>query len=90
MASYRIQRYGRSAVVEGDLVVDRAATAHGLDRQTADGSHDCTLTDDSGALTRDHVKCIANHEQEIYRLRDIVLPLPGYNVQYPANDVGET
>ena len=90
MASYRIQQYGRSAVVEGDLVVDRAATAHGLDRQTADSSHDCTLTDDNGALTRVHVKCIANHEQEIYRLRDIVLPLPGYNVQYPANDVGET
>ena len=90
MASYRIQRYGRSAVVEGDIVVDGAATAHGLDKQTADSSHDCTLTDDSGALTRDQVKCIANHEKEIYRLRDIVLPLPGYNVQYPANDVGET
>ena len=90
MASYRIQRYGRSAVVEGDLVVDKAATARGLDRPTADGSHDCTLAVDSGALTRDHVKCIANHEQEVYRLRDIVLPLPGYSVQYPVNDVGET
>lgn len=90
MASYRIQRYGRSAVVEGDLVVDKAATAHGFDRQTAYSSHACTLADDSGALNRDLVKCIANHEQEVYRLRDIVLPLPGYNVQYPANDVGET
>lgn len=87
MASYRIQRYGRSAVVEGDLVVDKAATAHELDRQTAYSSHACTLTDDSGQWT---VKCIANHEQEVYCLRDIVLPLPGYNVQYPANDVGET
>lgn len=90
MASYRIQRYGQSAVVKGDLVVDKAATAHGLDRQTAYNSHACTLTDDSGALNRNHVKCIANHEQEVHRLRDIVLPLPGYNVQYPANDVGET
>ena len=91
MASYRIQQYGRSAVVQGDLILDMTATAHGLADEAADSSHDWNVqsADDAGSGTRDHVRCVSNHEREIYRLKDVFLPLPGYDVQYPANDVGE-
>ena len=93
MASYRIQRYGRSAAVQGDLIVDRSSSAHGLNSEAADSNHDSDVDScgvEGSGVTRNHVRCVTNHEREMYQLRDVVLPLPGYNVQYPANDVGET
>ena len=92
MASYRIQQYGRTAAVQGDLIVDRSTTVHELKREAAD-SHNSDVDscgDESGGVSRDHVRFVANQEQGKFGLKDVVLPLPGYSVQYPANDVGET
>lgn len=92
MASYRIQHYGREEASEGDLIVDPPTSTHDLDREAA-GNGDCggfdSCGDENSGIRRDHVRCIANHEQGKYSLVDVVLPLPGYGVQYPANDVGE-
>lgn len=92
MASYRIQHYGREEANEGDLIVDPPTSAHDLDREAA-GNGVCggfdSCGDENSGIRRDHVRCIANHEQGKYNLVDVVLPLPGYGVQYPANDVGE-
>ena len=93
MASYRIQRYGRTAAVQGDLIVDRSASAHELKSEAADSNHGSDFDScgkESGGVKRDHVRCVASHEQEKYNLKDVFLPLPGYSVLYPANEVGET
>ena len=93
MASYRIQRYGRSAAVPGDLVIDRSSSVHGFKSEAADSNQASDVDsceDESSGVTRNRVRCIGSHEQEMYQLKDVVLPLPGYNVQYPANDVGDT
>ena len=91
MASYRIQRYGRTVAVQGDLIVDRATSTHEVDKDNAD-SHDSdgnSCADETCGLKRDQVRCASEHEEGKYLLRDVVLPLTGYNVQYPTNDVGE-
>ena len=93
MASYRIRRYGRTAAVHGDLIGDKSASAHELNTETAD-SHDSgsagnSCEDETTGVKRDHVRCVSDQDEGKHRLRDVFLPLPGYNIQYPANDVGE-
>ena len=90
MASYRIQRFGRTAAVQGDLIVNKSENAHDPDINTAD-SHDSdrTCADETGGVRRDHIRCVLNHDEGKYLLKDVVLPLPGYNVQYPENEIGE-
>jgi len=91
MASYRIRRYGRTAAVQGDLIVDKTVNAHDPDMNTAD-SYDSDRTscaDETGGVRRDHVRCVLNHDEGKYFPKDVVLPLPGYNVQYPENEIGE-
>ena len=92
MTSYRIQRYGRAAAVQGDMVVDRSASAHEYNGEAAGNVSGADLDscgDENSGVRRDHVRCLTNHEQEKHSLKDVVLPLPGYSVQYPTNDVGE-
>ena len=91
MASYRIRRYGRTAAAQGDLIVDNSVSTHELNMETAD-SHDNdrnSCGDETSGVRRDQVRCVSEHEEGKYLLKDVVLPLPGYNVQYPRNDVGE-
>ena len=91
MASYRIRQYGGTAAVQGDLIVDKTVNAHELNMNTAD-SHDSDRSlcaDESCGVRRDHVRCASDHDEEKYLLKDVALPLPGYNVQYPENEVGE-
>jgi len=91
MATYMIRRYGRTAAVQGDLIVDKTVNAHELNMNTAD-SHDSdrsSCADESCDVRRDHVRCLSDHDEGKYLLKDVVLPLPGYNVQYPKNEVGE-
>ncbi|XP_068732862.1 pseudouridylate synthase PUS7L-like isoform X3 [Montipora capricornis] len=93
MASTRIQRYGLEGTAEGDLIVDPPAKiTHDRKTETSDNG-DCSDIDscsvDNSGIRRDHVRCITNYEQGKHSLKDVVLPLPGYGVQYPANDVGE-
>ena len=91
MASYRIRQYGRTAAVQGDLVADKTVNAHELCMDTADThENDRNLcADETCGVRRDHVRCLLNQDEEKYLLKDVVLPLPGYNVQYPENEVGE-
>lgn len=91
MASYRIRWYGRTAAVQGDLIVDKTVNAHDPDMNTADSynSDRTSCANETGAVRRDHVRCVLNHDEGKYLLKDVVLPLPGYNVQYPENEIGE-
>ena len=91
MASHRIRRYGRTAAVQGDLVIDKTINAHDLNRDTAD-SHDSDgnlCADETCGIRREHVRCVSDQDEGKYLLKDVVLPLPGYNVQYPENEIGE-
>ena len=91
MASFRIRRYGRTAAVQGDLIVAKTGSAHELIKDTADDqdSDEKSSADETSGVRRDHVRCVSEHDEGKYLLRDVVLPLPGYNIQYPGNDVGE-
>ncbi|PFX26657.1 Pseudouridylate synthase 7-like protein [Stylophora pistillata] len=94
MASLRIQRYGRTAAVQGDFVVDKSvdevefknsATADSYDSGSAGNS----CEDDTSGVRRDCVRYVSDQDEGKHSLKDVVLPLPGYNIQYPTNDVGD-
>jgi tRNA pseudouridine13 synthase len=94
VASKRIELYG-SQIVEGDLVIieDRSAPGTGLnydeagdeilqpaDHDRAQGSRDYTQ---ARPLTK------AEAESGRYNVFDVMLPLPGYDVVYPSNEIGK-
>lgn len=51
------------------------------DAEPADTSTDPT------ECSRPAVKCITATDIDAYTIEDVVLPLPGYNVQLPDNEV---
>lgn len=94
MATLRIQRYGRTAAVQGDLIADKfpnvdelknSATADSCESASAGNS----CEDDTSGVRRDCVRCVSDQDEGKHGLKDVVLPLPGYNIQYPTNDVGD-
>ena len=94
IATLRIQRYGRTAAVQGDLIADKfpnvdelknSATADSCESASAGNS----CEDDISGVRRDCVRCVSDQDEGKHGLKDVVLPLPGYNIQYPTNDVGD-
>ena len=100
VASYRLRRYGTAAVVEGDLVYEKSdRPGDGAPVSVCSTAEDTAGSVDGGC---EAVRSIGQSEgggrvkvvdgqdiqQERYTLRDVLLPLPGYNAQYPSNDVG--
>ncbi|BFZ54967.1 multisubstrate pseudouridine synthase 7 [Savitreella phatthalungensis] len=71
--SARIEQFGFTPV-EGDLVIDDR-TAVGED---GDGNEHVSQYVRARALTKDDL--------HLHAITDIVLPLPGYDVEYPANE----
>jgi tRNA pseudouridine13 synthase len=73
-ATERIRRYGLDPVI-GDLVIARNEQGELLSDTVDDRIRQVdTVTADNIAR---------------YRHEDIVLPLPGYDVKYPSNDIGK-
>ena len=91
-AGRRWEKYG-DTVVEGDLVVsgDAHATANQVDE-----SGEVIIqpaVEDRAVGEQDFVRArpLSKEEAESgrYTITDIVLPLPGFDVAYPANEIGE-
>ncbi|KAI8850954.1 P-loop containing nucleoside triphosphate hydrolase protein [Chytridium lagenaria] len=84
-ASERIKRHGYKVVI-GDIMAVKGSTADGDDLMD-DGEE---ITAGEARLSRMiEVEVIKTQEQADARsLDDVVLPLPGYSVKYPENDIG--
>ncbi|KAJ3012435.1 hypothetical protein HKX48_006283 [Thoreauomyces humboldtii] len=90
MATERLEKYGSKPVI-GDLVISDAA---GKDAMVVDDQDDAVPQPKNGqAVAIDINKDIAILETEEdcakYTMADVVLPLPGFQVMYPKNSMGE-
>lgn len=77
MASRRIKQFGPQVIV-GDIVL--------LNEEINDDTEDGTETDITDCR-KQAVKIVNADEVSKYTIFDVVLPLPGYDIQYPANEV---
>ncbi|KAH9289310.1 hypothetical protein KI387_033427, partial [Taxus chinensis] len=104
-ASARVQKYGVEKVVEGDLVycketeVDKQNPNKEDKTEVSDGDtgYEFDVIDDAteSDLSQEsvNVATIANADDIAlgkYTIDDVVLPLPGSRIIYPANDIAET
>ena len=92
MVSKRIARYGLQPVV-GDLVYPREEEVEEELEDAADGESGTVAEDDKmeDAKEKKKVQPLVLDESNIgnYNMYDVVLPLPGYDVIYPANEVAQ-
>jgi tRNA pseudouridine13 synthase len=75
VASKRIEKFGLQ-VVEGDLVLLEDCN----DEAVCDDSEE-----DTSDRKRTKVKALTSDECSNYTIYDVVLPLPGYDIEYPEN-----
>jgi len=92
VAGYRWNIHGKK-VVEGDLVVVQTSQVEAEDVDEAGEVIIQPSVDDRAIVEDDFVRArpLSKEEAESgkYTVWDLVLPLPGYDVVYPANDVGK-
>lgn len=95
-AARRIEKHGFK-VIEGDLViVDPNDSRNAEKLEDVDDQGEVIIRpsiDRSNAPVVDHERARPLSKQEVesgkYTVRDIVLPLPGYDIVYPTNEIGE-
>ncbi|KAJ3218005.1 hypothetical protein HDU67_006905 [Dinochytrium kinnereticum] len=90
MASERIKRYGPKVVL-GDLVAIDSNSGEGGAAKDGPMEVDDEITAEDSRLSRMiEAEVITTQEQaDSCSLENVVLPLPGYNITYPKNDIGE-
>ena len=97
IASERWSRYGNK-VVKGDLVlVDTPAEKAAGARDEVDENGEVVIhaAADDSAVTHDDLfqraRALSAEEAESgkYTIFDIVLPTPGFDIEYPSNDIGD-
>ncbi|ORX91940.1 tRNA pseudouridine synthase D [Basidiobolus meristosporus CBS 931.73] len=81
MVSQRIQLYGSDRPVVGDLVLANESELREVEE--ADVSEDGD--EESGHVA---VKVLTEDDLPQYTIYDVVLPLPGFDVVYPENEIG--
>ena len=98
-ASQRWKLY-KDSVVEGDLVLvkehqDKNTVSQDVDRADEDGEAILYATQDPQPLnkedpfTRARVLSAEEAQSGQYTIYDVVLPTPGFDILYPANEIGE-
>jgi tRNA pseudouridine13 synthase len=92
MVSKRIAKYGLQPVI-GDLVYPREEEVEEELEDAADGESGTVAEEDKMEDTKEKKKVqpLVLDESNIgnYNMYDVVLPLPGYDVIYPANEVAQ-
>ncbi|KZT62906.1 pseudouridine synthase [Calocera cornea HHB12733] len=99
MVSERIKRYGSDSPIVGDLVYDvpgaapKAAAPDAADGAVEEGM-DFDLAEEQAASkggrpSRQKVKVLTEDDVPNYTIFDVIMPLPGFNVQMPGGEFGE-
>ncbi|CAM0954682.1 unnamed protein product [Alopecurus aequalis] len=98
-ASMRVEKYGISQVIEGDLIYSkesRQEEATSLATSEADDGHANSSEIDicSEILPEENIQSVKIVDSEdlskgIYSFEDVVLPLPGSQALFPGNEVAE-
>lgn len=89
MVNARLEKLGWEPVV-GDLVLDKAAAAAEAAAAEA-GEDEDDGTTDVGSDSLHPVRTLTAEDitAKTFRIEDVVLPLPGFAVQYPSHEVGQ-
>lgn len=100
--SQRIQRYGCTGPIVGDLVYAEKPTSSEEAVQDGEDGEDAnekaeavdsekkSAKEDIVAASRvAKVKVLEEQDSDKYTIHDVVLPLPGYNVVYPGGELGQ-
>jgi tRNA pseudouridine13 synthase len=88
-ASRRWELHGEK-VIKGDLIlVEDSDTTNAEPEQDQDGDEVINPNDEEG-YAKVHARALTEEEASSgrYSIRDVVLPMPGYEVIYPDNDIG--
>ncbi|QSZ35851.1 hypothetical protein DSL72_006973 [Monilinia vaccinii-corymbosi] len=94
LASKRWERYG-GKVIEGDLVLVESKAPKQKDEVDENGEIVIHASGGDAALTSDDVfqraRCLSAEEANsgAFTIFDIVLPTPGYDIEYPNNEIGD-
>ncbi|KAB8299799.1 hypothetical protein EYC80_000051 [Monilinia laxa] len=94
VASKRWERYG-DKVIEGDLVLVDSKAPEQKDEVDENGEIVVHASGGDAALTSDDVfqraRCLSAEEANSgsFTIFDIVLPTPGYDIEYPRNEIGD-
>ncbi|KAJ8760743.1 hypothetical protein K2173_017872 [Erythroxylum novogranatense] len=100
-ASMRVKNYEAEQVVPGDLVYDEVDDTKKVtsinvdcDNDGSDDTFDCNHIDETSGVDFPerksfHVKTVTTEDvaHGNYSIDDVILPLPGFRVIYPANDI---
>jgi tRNA pseudouridine13 synthase len=86
VATRRWSKYG-AKVVEGDLVLLEGSRRR--DRTPDEEYNPYDDNDDDNIYAQARTLTAADVASGKYTIHDVVLPTPGYDVVYPANDIGE-
>ncbi|KQK05495.1 pseudouridylate synthase 7 homolog [Brachypodium distachyon] len=98
-ASMRVQKYGISQVIEGDLIYSKEshpgeATSVGTSETDDDHANSSEIDICSETLPEENIQSVKIVDSEdllkgIYSFEDVVLPLPGSQALFPGNEVAE-
>ncbi|KAJ8064394.1 hypothetical protein OCU04_006736 [Sclerotinia nivalis] len=94
VASRRWERYG-DKVIEGDLVLVESKAPEQRDEVDENGEVVIHASGGDAALSSDEVfqraRCLSAEEADSgnFTIFDIVLPMPGYDIEYPSNEIGD-
>lgn len=90
-ASQRAKLYPPNTIVEGDLVICNGGEDEAMEEFDQDG--DPIVVDQSNVKkTFDRARPLSKEEAESgkWTVDDVVLPMPGFDVEYPKNEVYKT
>ncbi|KAF7875147.1 hypothetical protein EAF04_002319 [Stromatinia cepivora] len=94
VASRRWECYG-AKVIEGDLVLVESKAPEQKDEVDENGEVVIHASGGDAALSSDEVfqraRCLSAEEANSgnFTIFDIVLPMPGYDIEYPSNEIGD-
>uniref|UniRef100_K3WA30 TRUD domain-containing protein n=1 Tax=Globisporangium ultimum (strain ATCC 200006 / CBS 805.95 / DAOM BR144) TaxID=431595 RepID=K3WA30_GLOUD len=87
MASERIAKLPSDRAVVGDLVFASSTSEPAKKKQKRDNGRD-TQSAEMAKQPKQEILVLTEENADQYGIDDVVLPLPGHSIVYPANDIG--